>query len=293
MCLFPKRIKVCVNDTPVYMDVPCGKCIECLRLRISDWCFRLKSEMSISKYALFVTLTYSDEFLPLNGLEVSDLQKHFKRVRKRIETFRYFGIGEYGTNFHRPHYHYILFTNDDIKYKDFFSLINSSWSKGFVYVKPLTIGRIVYCVSYLMAQSTPEGKNKCFTVMSKRPAIGSHLLENSSFVKQIIDNDFSFVYSKGHKVHCPRYYKRKLKTDGFSLIDYYLLNCKKCALEYNKRFEYLDKYPERVSDSRSFLSPFSRYLYSKDFENFSRYVHEENLHKDFTIKQRNKKTRLL
>lgn len=293
MCLFPRKLKFSCESGYYTMEVPCGKCIECLHTRISDWCYRIKIEDSFSKHSLFVTLTYSDEFVPANGLEVTDLQKHFKRLRKRLTSVRYYALGEYGTNTERPHYHYILFSNDDIKYREFYSIVNESWTKGFIYIKPLTQGRIVYCVSYLLALHTPEGKNKPFTCMSKRPAIGFQALDNPQFVKQITDNKFSYVYSNGHKVHCPRYYKRKLSNERYSLIDYYLLNCFNCCKEYKQRKEYLKKFPYKVSDPVAFLDPHQRFLYSNDVIVYSKYIHDTNVHKDYIVKQRNKKTRIL
>lgn len=63
----------------------------------------------------FLTLTYSDEHLPLTdtGLPTLDprrLQLFLKRLRKAHEpnTFRFFGVGEYSDAW-RPHYHLILF----------------------------------------------------------------------------------------------------------------------------------------------------------------------------------------
>lgn len=50
--------------THEHMTVPCGKCNACRRSRASSWVRRLELERSCHPYCLFVTLTYSDEFLP-------------------------------------------------------------------------------------------------------------------------------------------------------------------------------------------------------------------------------------
>ena len=43
-------------------------------------------------------------------LQKSDLQKFFKRLRKKThEKISYYAVGEYGDNTQRPHYHIILF----------------------------------------------------------------------------------------------------------------------------------------------------------------------------------------
>lgn len=80
---------------------------------------RLLLEMRRYEYSYFVTLTYSNLTLPRNEngvptLSKSDLQKFFKRLRKRI-SFKYFAVGEYGEDKGRPHYHAIIMTGDDVK----------------------------------------------------------------------------------------------------------------------------------------------------------------------------------
>ena len=128
----------CTN--PVYlrdkdMDVPCGKCLGCLISYRRMWSARMLHEAEYWDDAIFVTLTYSDEFVPkayLTGrltLKKEDLQKFFKRLRRRLdfESFgpsvrvrkiRYYACGEYGDKneyrkgkigTERPHYHMIIF----------------------------------------------------------------------------------------------------------------------------------------------------------------------------------------
>lgn len=59
----------------------------------------------------FLSLTYSDEFLPAgNTLVKRDLQLFMKRLRKeRGDGVRFIACGEYGDTTLRPHYHIILF----------------------------------------------------------------------------------------------------------------------------------------------------------------------------------------
>ena len=61
----------------------------------------------------FLTLTYSDEYLPKHGQLVKrDLQLFFKRLRKHAGPFRYVAAGEYGELKRRPHFHIALFGMD-------------------------------------------------------------------------------------------------------------------------------------------------------------------------------------
>lgn len=73
--------------------------------------------------ACFVTLTYDNEHLPLNGSLVRDeLSRFFKRLRKDLSNdcrkIKCFACGEYGDQFSRPHYHAIIFGLSPFKQSD-------------------------------------------------------------------------------------------------------------------------------------------------------------------------------
>jgi hypothetical protein len=73
---------------------------------------RMLHELDSWPCASFITLTYSDEYLPDDlSVHKEHLQKFFKRLRKAIypSKIRYFACGEYGTKTQRPHYHAIVF----------------------------------------------------------------------------------------------------------------------------------------------------------------------------------------
>lgn len=77
---------------PVYLHghlVPCGKCVNCRKVRINDWYIRMLDEAKFFGFenCSFVTLTYNPENLPEYGLlQKSDYQKFLKRLR--ITLFR-------------------------------------------------------------------------------------------------------------------------------------------------------------------------------------------------------------
>lgn len=96
----------------------CGQCLSCRINQAREWTCRILLEALAHESSLFVTLTYTDDFLPCRGsLDKRGLQNYLKRLRNRIGKFRYFGIGEYGDRTLRPHYHLILF-GVDISKKD-------------------------------------------------------------------------------------------------------------------------------------------------------------------------------
>ena len=77
MCYSPITIK-----TPQgYKQVPCGRCLECLRKKQSDWSNRMFEELKSKKgKAVFFTLTYDDKSVPKNYLYYWNAQE--------VEIFR-------------------------------------------------------------------------------------------------------------------------------------------------------------------------------------------------------------
>jgi len=107
------------------VNVPCGKCENCIRRRRLEWAFRMEAELRFCKTAYFVTLTYNDDNIPITAygdpstgeaiggftLSKRDFQLFMKRLRKATgdDMVRYFACGEYGSKTLRPHYHAIIF----------------------------------------------------------------------------------------------------------------------------------------------------------------------------------------
>lgn len=126
-CISPILIKdprnLYIAGAPAYMQVPCGHCIGCLRKKQNDWSIRISEQLKQSTRNCFVTLTYSDEHLPLafsvDGIEVrgslckSDYQKWLKHLRinlnrQGVSSPSFFVCGEYGSRTFRPHYHVVV-----------------------------------------------------------------------------------------------------------------------------------------------------------------------------------------
>ena len=89
---------------------PCGQCLHCRINQARVWQHRILLERMMHGDSRWVTLTYSDENLPNPPHVRKDhVQKFLKRLRKNVNPFRYFIIGEYGTKTWRPHYHACFF----------------------------------------------------------------------------------------------------------------------------------------------------------------------------------------
>ena len=155
--------------SPVFGQFPCGHCANCRARNRQEWVFRLKEEYKSCNFGLFVTLTYSDENIPFDGVCKRDIQLFLKRLRKHFDSkvLRYFIVSEYGDHTLRPHYHALLFFKSK-RTSDIYDIIEQSWNNGFVQFGEIEEGSIVYCTKYCLKQtSVPIGKNKNFRLISK------------------------------------------------------------------------------------------------------------------------------
>lgn len=92
---------------------PCGNCINCLNMKRYHWVKKMELEKRNWNYTYFLTLTYNQDNLPYE-LNVKHLQNFIKYMRKDFKL-RYFGVGEYGGRTKRPHYHLILFMDQELE----------------------------------------------------------------------------------------------------------------------------------------------------------------------------------
>lgn len=104
-----------------YVVLPCGHCAGCQLSYSKQWAARCLAELQYCDSAYFLTLTYSDEHIPLSGDNVTgevhqtlckrDWQLFMKRLRKEFDDqkLRMFACGEYGDCTMRPHIHAIVF----------------------------------------------------------------------------------------------------------------------------------------------------------------------------------------
>lgn len=221
-CITPFYVKQGLT-TNEKIPVPCGKCPPCMKRRTSGWSFRLVKEGDVSKSALFVTLTYNTENVPITekgymSLSKTDVQKFFKRLRKQTDNkIKYFIVGEYGTERMRPHYHAILFNaNADIIYK--------AWMKdwkpiGTIFIGSVSEASIGYTLKYMQKPTkiplhSNDDRLKEFQLMSK--GLGkTYLTDNMiKWHKDDIENRMYLPLKDGKKAAMPRYYKDKMYTEA-------------------------------------------------------------------------------
>lgn len=224
---------------PMYIQVPCGKCVICRDKKAREWSFRAVCENATSEQQpIFVTLTYNNEHLPSCGIFKEELQLFLKRLRIRLtrlgykHNLRYFACGEYGSKSGRPHYHMIIWNMPLMRnISERLHTIEKAWSLptgkynrdgspitkqiGFAYALPCERGAITYVMKYMRKEpSIPNGKNPTFFLSSrKNGGIGA------AYAKRYIDYyrihsdqlDMSVLdpYSgQTFTMSIPQYYKR-------------------------------------------------------------------------------------
>lgn len=128
-CAYPVTQRKTVSGTEFRYERKCGQCLACRITRRQEWTFRILAEAKCWPWVYFLTLTLSDaSLLERSGkqyvwdlteedfsVEKTDVQAFFKRFRYHLgHKIRYFAVGEYGDDKHRPHYHAVVFSPQEI-----------------------------------------------------------------------------------------------------------------------------------------------------------------------------------
>lgn len=198
--------------------VPCGLCPHCKQQRSYHWQFRLKMEQKTSTSSCFLTLTY--ETAPITKyqnltLQKTDLQKFFKRLRKKLPNtkIKYYAIGEYGSRTYRPHYHAIMFNLPQQWLEDPI-LLQKIWTHGIVQIDKAQGGSIAYVCNYITTDNSKIKEladvQQEFSIMSKKMGL-NHL--TPQMLKHYRENlSDTITHSGGQKSVLPRYLKEKIFT---------------------------------------------------------------------------------
>lgn len=177
-------IKYGYSDMP--LEIPCNQCIGCKLEYSRQWAVRITHENQMHEQSMFITLTYSDKYLPVDeSLHKSHFQKFIKRYRKFLteplwnittgrmnqythQKLRYYHCGEYGNKdkTRRPHYHAIIFGHDFgdkilWQEKDGFKLyisenLSSIWGQGFCTIAGVTFESAAYVARYVTKKITGD-----------------------------------------------------------------------------------------------------------------------------------------
>lgn len=176
------------------MPFPCGQCMPCRLQKRRHWTHRILLEAGEYKDNAFVTLTYSDETMPRlddgrGNLVPKDLQDFLKRLRRRYEPLkiRFFGVGEYGDQTQRPHFHAAIFNykpcwrlsgshfNARMQCCPQCELLYEAWGQGHVHSGRISVKSAQYIAAYTTKKMTKadderlNGRHPEFARQSNRP----------------------------------------------------------------------------------------------------------------------------
>lgn len=225
------------KDGTSHFKVPCGRCLSCRMQRGREWAIRCNLELQQHSAACWATLTYDDAHVT-RTLKPEHFSGFIKRLRTNLDRsaatrsvasskIRFFGCGEYGERYGRPHFHVVLFGTTETK------AIEQSWTAGIVRVDPVSPAAIAYVAGYCTKKAKqqtywrrnetydpetgevlyeqpdgslhPEPWQEPFLRMSRRPGIGHH-------AKTTFRNSWrsSAIYH-GREVPAPRTFRQHWK----------------------------------------------------------------------------------
>lgn len=230
------------NNIPdgIPLRISCGRCIGCRLERSRQWALRLVHENRFHQESAFITLTYDQDHLPLDGsLNKKHFQDFMKRLRRRLGStkLRYFHAGEYGEKLGRPHYHAIIFGTSfrpgvdeecsdrgDLTWRS--ELLSEVWPYGLNRVGAVTFESCAYVARYITKKITgPQAQahyekvdpfsgeisalQSEYCTMSRRPGIGRAHFD--AFRSEIYDRDE--VVCRGVPSKPPKFYDKLLEKE--------------------------------------------------------------------------------
>lgn len=232
---------------PKDIMIPCGGCVECRLAKSREWADRMMLELDHSKTAIFATLTYSPEYIPVSmfddndepiyTLDKRDVQLFLKRLRRHFEPreVRFYLSGEYGDSTHRPHYHAIIYGLSLADFPDSLSIsrnvhgqmiyysktFTDIWSKGHCSIAQVSWQSCAYVARYTMKKLTGDMSDiyalrqqlPPFALMSRKPGIaGYYPIEHPDcYDKSYLYTRDDFGVTPRTKMRVPSYIFDKLR----------------------------------------------------------------------------------
>ena len=262
---YPKATIISATDLEHYKNNPlysyekiaCKQCIGCRLADSKNKATQAMFESKIHAQNWFLTLTYDDEHLIIpdetvneetgeiftndgtwNGTLIpNDIKKFMKDLRRywkyhfNQDDIRFFGCGEYGEKFQRPHYHIIIFNLN--LYKDMLKpkfineehqqiyecpVIEKIWKKGLIAIGGVSWSSCAYVARYITKKQ--KGKNSKdyylskgqipeFVRSSNKPGIGRQYYEQHKDEIYLTDEIFQVTSSgKTLTLKPPKYYDK-------------------------------------------------------------------------------------
>ena len=215
---------ICTNPGFIWGKgfIPCRKCQACVIGKKKEWADRLIIEKSYWNYAYFVSMTYAPENLPpdlsVDPQAMIDWKKRLGYYFGHVPQLYY--CAEYGNFGDLPHYHAIVYCDEDG-----FQKILDSWKLGRISVEHATPERCSYCAGYVTEKlDKPErtdGRHPEFHGASRKPPLGYRLLfeilekmaESDGFRERMLRHVYPpySVSIAGKNIRLPPYIRNKLR----------------------------------------------------------------------------------
>lgn len=230
--------------------VPCLQCLECRIMTQRNKAFCVTNEAKYYKKTSFITLTYNDQNLPVDGsckadhvvTFIKDLRAYIcresgcfgKRDRSRgcrgmCPKIKTFGCQEYGPALSRPHYHLCVlgYQFDDLSSakkvtndwgKSWFTyrskICAEIWKKGFIEVAHVTPAAAAYVSGYVTKKITGKKAKGYYCGKEPERSVGVSKGLGARWLHQNVEHVLrheGLVSFRGSKMFIPRYYWKLLK----------------------------------------------------------------------------------
>lgn len=228
------------NSQNFGLHLPCGRCMGCRLEKSKQWAVRCDKEAQLHEENCFLTLTYSNEHLPVDySVHPRVMQLFMKKLRKEIfpKKVRFYLGAEYGDQNLRPHYHVILFGHD-FHDKIFYErttrgdtlyvsrTLSKLWPYGLSTIGAVTFESAGYTARYSTKKITGQQASDhylrvhplhgfiCrvrpeFSLMSRRPGIGQGYA--IKYQDEIYRSDSVIV--RGKELKPPRFFDQQLSQE--------------------------------------------------------------------------------
>lgn len=186
----------------------CGQCLPCRVNRARQWTWRQFLESLCHEQNCFVTLTYDRGNIPGNWqLTPLHLRQFVRELRRTMYPvrFRFYGVGEYGEQSFRPHYHLSLFGVSSYSRSsrgNFVDTVRQVWGRGHIKVDEFNCYTAGYVSGYITKKllDRRDGHEWIipeFARMSNRPGIGAGAMD-------VVARQLLSVYSEWREGDIPR-----------------------------------------------------------------------------------------
>lgn len=205
--------------SPSFMEVPCGRCVECRKSRGSSWRVRLLHELHFDSRVtmpLFVTLTFDSKYYAKYKDDPQSAIRHFTdSFRKRYKySMRYFMVTELGGDGDRLHFHGIIFNppfrrRTNPSYKVINRWLRARWRFGITWTGWVNDATCNYILKYIT--KLDENHPDFFGRVYVSPGLGRSYLDavSTNYIRSQWNTSIK-VHAGNQSFPCPRYYINKV-----------------------------------------------------------------------------------